>query len=209
MADVPAAIAFWRAYFAELRGDAERAIASDRQALAELSEGSRCWRPSHLHAAGLLRGVLPAAERAFASSMAEFRAAGEVYLALRARELIGHVQRAQGRLDAAVGTYRQGLEIAAPTGGPHLPVAGIARVGLAEVAYQRSELDTAREHATEGIALCGSSPTRGPRAVGLAFLALIRQAEGDLRGPLEAIEEDWGVAPSLGVTGLLNPVPAS
>ena len=38
--------------------------------------------------------------------------------------------------------------------GPHLPVARIAYVGLAEVAYQRDELDAVLEHATEGMALC-------------------------------------------------------
>ena len=38
--------------------------------------------------------------------------------------------------------------------GPHLSAAGIANVGLAEVAYQRDELDAVLEHATEGIALC-------------------------------------------------------
>ncbi len=181
VANVPAAIAFWRAYLAELHGDAERAIAFDRQALTELGEGESVLASAarlHLRAAELLRGVLPEAERAFASSMAEFRAAGEVYPALRACELLGHVQRAQGRLDAALGTYRQGLEIAASTGGPPLPVVGIADVGLAEVAYQRGELDAALEHATQGIALCRQLAYPRPLAAGLATLARIRQAEG-------------------------------
>jgi LuxR family maltose regulon positive regulatory protein len=121
VANVPAAIAFWRAYLAELRGDAEGAIALDRQALAELDKGTSVVASVarlHLRAAELLRGGgLPDAERAFAASMAELRAAGEVYPALRACELLGHVQRAQGRLDAALGTYRQGLEIARPPAG--------------------------------------------------------------------------------------------
>jgi LuxR family maltose regulon positive regulatory protein len=211
VANVPAAIAFWRAYLAELHGDAERAIALDRQALAELDEGKSVVESIarlHLRAVELLRGALPDAERAFASSMAELRAAGEVYPALRACELLGHVQRAQGRLDAALGTYRQGLEIAATTGGPPLPVAGIAHVGLAEVAYQRGELGAALRHATEGIALCRQLAYPRPLAAGLATLARIRQAEGNLSGALEAIGEDWRVAPSRGVTSLLNPVPA-
>ena len=46
--------------------------------------------------------------------------------------LLGLVQRAQGRLDAAAGAYRLAL-----------PVAGIGYAGLAEVAYQRDELDAA------------------------------------------------------------------
>ena len=211
VANVPAAIAFWRAYLADLHGDAERAVAFDHQALAELGGGESVLASTvrlHLRAAELLHGVLPDAERGFASSMAELRAAGEIYPALRACELLGQVQRAQGRLDAALGTYRQGLEIAATTGGPPVPVAGIAQVGLAEVAYQRGELDAAREHATKGIALCRQLAYPRPLAAGLATLARIRQAEGDVPGALDALEEDWRVAPSLGVTSLLNPVPA-
>jgi LuxR family transcriptional regulator, maltose regulon positive regulatory protein len=211
VANVPAAIAFWRAYLAELRGDAEGAIAFDRKALAELGEEESVLASVarlHLRSAELLRGVPPDAERAFASSMAELRVAGEVYPALRACELLGHVQRAQGRLDAALGTYRQGLKIAAPTGGPPPPVAGMAHVGLAEVAYQRNDLEAALEHASEGIALCRQLAYPRSLAAGLATLARIRQAEGDLSGALDAIQEDWRVAPSRGVTGLLNPVPA-
>jgi LuxR family maltose regulon positive regulatory protein len=211
VANVPAAIAFWRAYLAELRGDAERAIAFDRKALAELGEEESVLASVarlHVRAAELLGGVLPDAERAFASSMAELRAAGEVYPALRACELLGHVQRARGHLDAALATYRQGLEIAAPTGGPLPPVAGIAQVGLAEVAYQRDDLAAALEHASQGIALCRQLAYPRPLAAGLATLARIRRAEGDLPGALDALEEDWRVAPSRGVTGLLNPVPA-
>jgi hypothetical protein len=54
-------------------GDPERAIAFERQALAELGEGESVLASAarlHLRAAELLRGVLPDAERAFAASMA-------------------------------------------------------------------------------------------------------------------------------------------
>jgi LuxR family maltose regulon positive regulatory protein len=117
------------------------------------------------------------------------------------------VQRAQGRLDAAVGTYQQVLEMTAPPGRPALPAAGIAYVGLAEAAYQRGELDAALRHATEGIPLCRQLVYSQPLATGLAALAWIRQANGDPGGAREAIAEAGRVA-SAGVTGLLNPVPA-
>jgi LuxR family transcriptional regulator, maltose regulon positive regulatory protein len=211
VANVPAAIAFWRAYLAELGGDADGAVALDRQALAELGEQESALASVvrlHLHTAELLGGVLGDAEHAFAAGMAGFRAAGAAYLALRAGELLGHVQRAQGRLDAARGTYRQGLDIAAPPGRPPLPAAGIALVGLAEVAYQRGELDAALEQATEGVALCRQLAYPRPLAAGLATLARIRQAQGDLPGALEILGEYRQGAPSLGVTNLLDPVPA-
>jgi LuxR family transcriptional regulator, maltose regulon positive regulatory protein len=84
------------------------------------------------------------------------------------------VQRAQGRLDAAVATYRQVLEVAAVPGRPALPAAGVAYVGMAEIAYQRGELAAALEHVTEGIALCRRFVYIPPLATGLMILAWIR-----------------------------------
>ena len=96
----------------------------------------------------------------------------------------GQVQRAQGRLDAAVRTCQQALEAAAAGPGPTpLPAAGPAYVGLGEVAYQRNELDTALQHVTEGIALCRRFVYTAPLATGLATLAWIQQATGDPAGP--------------------------
>ena len=83
------------------------------------------------------------------------------------------------------------------------PAAG--HVGLAEIAYQRDELDLALRHATEGIALCRQFVYTTPLASGLATLAMIRQATGDSVGALEAITEAERASP--GPAGLLNPVP--
>jgi hypothetical protein len=80
VANVPAAIASSRAHLAELRGDAERAIELDWQALAELGEGE--WMldyhvQAHLGVAEWLRGRVPEAERGLSSIIAHWRAAGE------------------------------------------------------------------------------------------------------------------------------------
>jgi LuxR family maltose regulon positive regulatory protein len=79
-------------------------------------------------------------------------------------------------------------------------------VGLAEVAYQRNELDTALKYVTEGIALerqflPGASPVAG-----LVTLAWIRQAAGDPAGALAAIGEVRHGSPT--TAGVLNPAPA-
>ena len=115
------------------------------------------------------------------------------------------VRRAQGRLDAAVLTCEQALDSLVTSGRP-LPAAGPSRVGLAEIAYQRDELDVALRNATEGIALCRQFVHTTPLAGGLATLAMIRQATGDPAGALEAITEADQASP--GPVGLLNPVPA-
>jgi len=57
-----------------------------------------------------------------------------------------------------------------------------------------------------GIALCRQLAYTPPLAVGLATLAWIRQATGDLAGALKAMSEAGQAAP--GPPGLLNPVPA-
>ena len=77
------------------------------------------------------------------------------------------IQRAQGRLDAAVLTCEQALD-SLVTSGRLPPAAGPAYVSLAEIAYQRDELDLALRHATEGIALCRQFVYTTPLANGLA-----------------------------------------
>ena len=87
-----------------------------------------------------------------------------------------------------------------------MPAAGPAYVGLAQIAYQRNELDVALGHVTEGIALCRQFVHTAPLAEGLLTLAWIRQASGDPAGALNAIGAAMQAAPGPG--GLLNPVPA-
>jgi MalT-like TPR region len=106
------------------------------------------WLAGHLQPADPGRPAL--VEGALASSIAGWRMAGERFLAVRVRQLLGHVQRTQGRLDAVLGTYQQALEVAAAPGRPGLPGAASRTWAWPRVAYQRGELDTALRHATEG-----------------------------------------------------------
>ena len=110
------------------------------------------------------------------SRIARWRQVGELALAAWGGHYLGQVQRVRGRLDAAFGTYQQTLEIAASPGRPALPASGVPQVGMAEVAYQREQLDTALAHVTEGIALCRRLAYTQPLATGLATLGWIRQA---------------------------------
>jgi LuxR family transcriptional regulator, maltose regulon positive regulatory protein len=209
LVNVPALIAIRRAFLAQLRGDAEAGAAFAARALAECREGE--WLLSStargfLAMAEWLQGRLAEAERAFASSTAGWQAAGQPALTAWHRVQLAQVQRALGRLDAAVQTYEQALEAIAVPGRPLPPTAGPVYLGLAEVAYQRNELDRALEYVTEGIALSrqflyGPSP-----APGWVTLAWIRQATGDPAGALEAIGKAEHASPV--PVGLLYPAPA-
>jgi LuxR family maltose regulon positive regulatory protein len=79
---------------------------------------------------------------------------------------------------------------------------------MAAVLYARGELEAAREHVIEGVALCQQLANTRPLASGLVTLAWIRQAQGDQAGALDAIGEADRVQPSPEVVGLMNPVPA-
>ncbi|HZA85189.1 MAG TPA: helix-turn-helix transcriptional regulator, partial [Actinomycetes bacterium] len=211
LVNLPAVIALERAYLAELHGDPDRQGTFGRRALAEVTDGERTLGAiirGHLGVAEWLGGRLPEAARTLASSVGRLRAIGERFLAVRVCEHLGQVQRAQGDLDAALGTYRLALEVAAPPGEPAQPAAGIARVGMAEVAYLRGELDAAARLLDEGIEPCRQLILAQPVATGLATLAWVRQAQGDPAGATEAMEEAARVAPGRGVASLLNPVPA-
>ena len=209
LVNVPALIAIRRGFLAQLRGDAEETAAFASRALAESREGE--WLLSstargYLAMAEWLRGRLVEAERAFASSIARGQAAGQPTLTGWHRYQLAQVQRALGRLDTAVQTYEEALRATAVPGRPPAPTVGLVYVGLAEVTYQRNELDSALRYVTEGIALerqflAGTSPTAG-----LVTLAWIRQAAGDPAGALEAIGEAEHASPT--TAGLLNPFPA-
>ncbi len=193
LVNVPALIAIQRGYLAQLRGDAEDTAAFASRALAESREGE--WRLSStargfLAMAEWLRGRLAEAERAFASSIAGWQAAGKPALTAWHRYQLAQVQRALGRLDAAIQTYEQALRATAVPGRPPAPTVGLVYVGLAEVAYQRNELDSALEYVTEGIALEPPVPPRdiagrGPGDTGVDTAGRRRSgrsAGGDRRG---------------------------
>ena len=206
--NVPALTTLHRGALAQLRGDAEATAAFAAQMLAEIDPGERMLSATahgFLAVAEWLHGRLAEAERAFASSVTGWRETSQPTLIAWGCYELALIQRAQGRLDAAVLTCEQALDSLVTSGRPR-PAAGPAYVSLAEIAYQRDELDLALRHATEGIALCRQFVYTTPLANGLAVLAMIRQATGDPAGALEATGEAMQASP--GPAGLLNPVPA-
>ena len=206
--NVPALTTLHRGALAQFRGDAEATAAFAAQMLAEIDPGERMLSATahgFLAVAEWLHGRLAEAERAFASSVTGWRETSQPTLIAWGCYELALIQRAQGRLDAAVLTCQQALDSLVTSGRPP-PAAGPAYVSLAEIAYQRDELDLALRHATEGIALCRQFVYSTPLANGLAVQAMIRQATGDPAGALEATGEAMQASP--GPAGLLNPVPA-
>jgi LuxR family maltose regulon positive regulatory protein len=212
LANVPAGIAFLRASLARLRGDAAAAADCNRQALAQLGPGDwlmRLFVGWNQAVTDWLGGRPGAAEHGLAEVLAGRRAADDSFagfLPMRVRYDLGEVQRARGNLDAALATGRQVLNATGETS--QVALTGPAHVGLAQVLYERNELDAAIDHATRGITLCRQLAFTQSLATGLALVARIRQARGDVAGALEAMSEAGQAGLSPQVVTLFNPVPA-
>ena len=201
LANVPAAIAFLHADLERLRGDSARAVAYDQQALRHL-EKSDWLLGSHvawnLAVADWMSGRPQQAEQALAEVVAARRAAGEGYLAMRVAYDLGQVQRAQGRLGAALATYRQGLE-ATGEASAQLPHVGMAHIGMAEVLYERDELPAAKRHAAGVVVSSWLTPTSGhrpwhPRPDPAGGGRSGRRVGGDWPGPADSTERASGRA---------------
>jgi LuxR family transcriptional regulator, maltose regulon positive regulatory protein len=209
LVNVPGQVALERSYLAQLRGEAEATAAFAARVLT--CSGEEEWLLSStargfLAVAEWLRGRLADAEHAFMAGIAGWQGAGQATVAAWGSYQLGRVQRAQGRLDAAVLTCQQAVQATAGPGSTPLPASGPAYVGLGEVAYQRNELDLALRQVSEGIVLSRQFVYTPPLAAGLVTLAWICQATGDRAGALEAMEEAGQASPV--PPGLLNPVPA-
>jgi LuxR family maltose regulon positive regulatory protein len=204
---IPTMIAVLRADVARMHGDVERATRLAEQAMAGPTADDPMvrWEADWtLAETDWAAGRLARAERRLARLITTQRAAGMHDLTLQMSYELGQVLRAQGRLGAALRTYREALE---GTAGHPTPAEGLAHVGLAEVLRERNELDAALDHATRGVGLCRRLASAWPLASGLATLARIRQAQGDQAGALQALAEAERVLPDPELAELSNPVP--
>jgi LuxR family maltose regulon positive regulatory protein len=211
VAELPAAISLLRAELAALRGDSAGTAHHARSALAEMAaeeHAPRFWARWLLAFAAWLGGRMEDAERALAELVAEGRASAELDPVISTGFTLARVQRARGRLGAALRTCQDGLRFATQGGRRTGYQAGEPHVGIAEVLCERDELDLALEHVTQGIELCRQVLVLRKWDRGLCTLGWIRQAMGEADAALEAMDEACRLYPMSEVASLFNPAPA-
>ncbi len=157
-----------RAFVAHMRGDADGAATLSAPVAEEFDDSTIVgliarW---HLAAAPWLRGSVSEAEPAIAANIAAWRRIGEHDRAAWSARYLGQVQVAGGRLDDALATFEDVLERDADQTEADSPAAGVAHVGIAEIAYERNDLDLARLHARLGVSKCVDFISSRPRAPG-------------------------------------------
>jgi LuxR family maltose regulon positive regulatory protein len=204
--DVPTQIAMVRANLARTYGDAQPATTFAQRDLASDDPMARATAGWHLAQADWLGGRLDQAERSLTDVVAAYRAAGAPLQAAATGCELAQVQHGLGRLDAAVATCREALDLATAVH-PTLPITGGVHVRLAEVLRERNELADALDHATRGVALCRPLPSAWPLATGLVTLAWIQQAQGDPARALRTMTEAQRVLPDPRLVELFSPAP--
>jgi LuxR family maltose regulon positive regulatory protein len=211
VAEVPAAIALLRADIAAARGDTEDSAASAQTALAQMGDeefGPRFLARFQLACADWMAGRLEEAEPALALLLAEGRATPDPYPLISSCYALGQVQVGRGKLGAALRTNREGLRYATKGGRVSRFHAGEAHIGIAQVLYQRDELEEALQHARAGIDLCRHTVEFVLPAVALVVLARVRNAVGEPDAAREAMDEACRIRPAQGFVALWNPAPA-
>ena len=188
-------IAAFQATLAMYTGDAEQASEHAQHALAVLPADNvflRSTATMMLGQAQLLHGDFPGAEAAF-GDVAATATSGNFSGAISAACSQAYLQRAQGRLQAALDTCQQMLDRANRLRAGTLPEVGFVLAGLADLARERNELPIAWQQASDALALNAAWADPFLRQIILLVQARVQQAHGDLAGARLILDEAKGI----------------
>jgi ATP/maltotriose-dependent transcriptional regulator MalT len=134
-------------------------------------------------------GDLGAARRAYSVGAEGLRRAGHIADVLGCSITLADIRITQGRLSEALRTYEQALRLASGEDGTVLRGTADMYVGMSQIACERDELPAATQHPRRAEELgehtwLPQNPYRWRVA-----MARIREAEGDLDGALDLLDE--------------------
>jgi LuxR family transcriptional regulator, maltose regulon positive regulatory protein len=135
------------------------------------------------------RGDLQAAYSAWAECVAGLRRAGHIADIFGCSIALADIRLAQGRLGEAMRTYEQALRGAPEQDGPVLRGTADMYVGMSEVHRERGDLPAAIQHLLRSQELGEHNGLPQNRYRWRVAMARIRQAEGDLGGALDLLNE--------------------
>ena len=189
---LPAIIELYRAAQALARGNVPGTVTHARRALELSPEQEHLGRAA---AAGLLGlafwtgGDLEAGYSAYAECMAGLRRAGHIADTFGCAIALADIRRAQGRLGEAMRIYEQALQHVPEHGGPVLRGTADMYVGISEIHCERDDLPAAAQNLLTSQELGEHTGLPQNRYRWRVAMARIRQAEGDLGGALDLLNE--------------------
>lgn len=168
-----------RARIAAFRGDKRELILFSEQALQQMPETAFSLRAEmllNLGCAYLERGSIAQARRPLMNALQLSRTVQQTRTEVFAIYFLGKMSRAQGRLQQAFMQYQAGLRAHGD-----ISIAGVLHVGIAEIYYERNDLDNARRHVEEAF----HAGERGGEIKPLVYATI---ALGSMLPPHEALQ---------------------
>ncbi len=189
---LPAEIELYRAAQALVRDDGPGTVRHARRALELSPADEHLGRASAAALMGLAfwaSGDLEAGYSGYAECMAGLRRAGHIADTFGCAIALADIRRTQGRLGEAMRTYEQALQRASEQGGPVLRGAADMYVGMSEVHRERDDLPAATQQLLRSQDLGEHLGLPQNRYRWRVAMARIREAEGDLGGALDLLNE--------------------
>ena len=187
--DLVGRIASMRATLAVIQHDAETIIIQSRRALEFLHPDNlpvrtaTTWTLGYAHQ---LKGDRAAANRAYTEVISTGKSLGDSIYTTAATINLGEIQEADNQLFVATKTYRRVLQLA---GDPPDPIACVAYLGLARIAYQWNDLESAGQHGQQCLRLTRQMESVDTVASCDVFLARLKLAQGDVDDAAAVLDE--------------------
>ena len=189
---LPAEIELYRAAQALVRGDGPGTVRHARRALELSPADEHLGRASAAALMGLAfwaSGDLEAGYSGYAECMAGLRRAGHIADTFGCAIALADIRRTQGRLGDAMRTYEQALQRASQPGGPVLRGTADMYVGMSEIHRERDDVPAATQQLLRSQELGEHTGLPQNRYRWRVAMARIREAEGDLGGALDLLNE--------------------
>ena len=189
---LPAVIEVYRAALALARGDVPGTVRHARRASDLAPEEDHLERASAAGFLGLASwssGDLEAGHSAYAECMAGLYRAGYVSDTFGCAIALADIRIAQGRLGEAMRIYERALQRAREQGGPVLRGTADMHVGMSELYCERDDLHAATQHLQKSQELGEHTGLSQNRYRWRVAMARVAQAEGNLAGALDLLNE--------------------
>jgi LuxR family maltose regulon positive regulatory protein len=189
---LPRVIAMYRAGQALARGNVPDTVTYARRVLDLVSEDDHLGRGAAAALLGLASwtiGDLEAAHRSYADGMAHLQRAGNISDAINGATTLAAIRIAQGRLHDAMRTYEQALQLAAEHGGPALRGTADMYVGMSALEREHNDLHAATQHILRSKEMGEHTGFPQNRYRQRIAIARIHEAQGDLHGALDLLDE--------------------
>ena len=187
--DLVGRIASMRATLGIIQNDLDTILTQSHRALAYLHRDNLLMRTATTYTLGYalqLQGDRAAASRAYADVIATGPSIGDSIYTITATLGMAQVQEADTQLPLATRTYERVLQLA---GDPPQPIACVAYLGLARIAYQWNDLEAAYRHGQACFALTEQMESVSTFPSYAVLLAHIRLAQGDVPGAAAMLDE--------------------